>query len=84
MSKSTSKKKSSGKKGGGKPLKKYYPSEEDVSPKQRDELFLVLKKRFESNMHRHEGLEWSKIQAKLEENPDKLWSLNEMEITGEN
>jgi hypothetical protein len=41
-----------------------------------------LKNRFEKNMHRHKGLEWNKVQAKLEANPGKLWSLNEMEDTG--
>ena len=42
----------------------------------------TLKARFENNMNRHEGLEWAKVQAKLEANPEKLWSLNEMERTG--
>jgi hypothetical protein len=41
-----------------------------------------LKARFEKNMNRHEGLEWAKVQAKLEANAEKLWSLNEMERTG--
>jgi hypothetical protein len=41
-----------------------------------------LKSRFEKNMNRHEGLEWFKVQAKLEANTEKLWSLNEMERTG--
>jgi hypothetical protein len=41
-----------------------------------------LKARFEKNMNRHEGLEWAKVQAKLEANVEKLWSLNEMEKTG--
>jgi hypothetical protein len=49
---------------------------------QREELLEVLKARFEKNMHRHEGLEWDKVQEKLDVNPEKLWSLNEMEITG--
>jgi hypothetical protein len=53
-----------------------------LSPKQREELLSVLKARFEENMGRHKDLEWSKVQAKLEENPEKLWSLNEMETTG--
>ncbi|WP_438823839.1 DUF4256 domain-containing protein [Bacillus sp. JJ1566] len=48
---------------------------------QREELFKVLKARFEKNMHRHKGLKWEKVEAKLEANPDKLWSLNEMERT---
>lgn len=54
----------------------------DLSPEERDELLRALKARFEKNMNRHEGLDWGKIQAKLENNPEKLWSLNEMESTG--
>src|SRR5438067_7874778 len=50
--------------------------------KQREELLTVLKARFEGNMSRHKGLEWAKVQAKLEANAGKLWSLNEMERTG--
>jgi hypothetical protein len=50
--------------------------------KQREELTNALKARFEKNMNRHKGLEWAKVQAKLEVNPEKLWSLNEMERTG--
>ncbi|TJZ61060.1 DUF4256 domain-containing protein [Sphingobacterium olei] len=46
------------------------------------ELFQILHTRFEKNMNRHEGLDWSKIQTKLEDNAEKLWSLNEMEETG--
>jgi uncharacterized protein DUF4256 len=53
-----------------------------LSQKQRDELLRILKERFENNMKRHKGLAWAKVQAKLEANADKLWSLNEMEITG--
>jgi len=51
-------------------------------PEQREELIRVLKARFEKNMSRHKGLEWAKLQAKLEANAEKLWSLNEMEKTG--
>jgi len=54
----------------------------ELSPKHREELFKLLKDRFEKNMRRHEGLEWAKIQAKLEAHAEKLWSLNEMEKTG--
>jgi len=54
----------------------------DVNAKQREELLSVLKARFEKNMNRHKGLEWAKVQARLETNPEKLWSLNEMERTG--
>jgi len=52
------------------------------SVKEYDGLLSVLKARFEKNMHRHKGHEWSKVQARLEENADKLWSLDEMESTG--
>jgi hypothetical protein len=54
----------------------------DLSPEKREELLRALKARFENNMNRHEGLEWAKVQAKLEANTEKLWSLNEMERTG--
>jgi len=54
----------------------------DLSPKQREDLLKALKSRFEKNMSRHKGLDWTKVQARLEANPEKLWSLNEMERTG--
>jgi hypothetical protein len=54
----------------------------DLSQGQREELLRTLKTRFEENMNRHKGLEWTKIQVKLEVNSEKLWSLNEMERTG--
>jgi hypothetical protein len=57
-------------------------STKQLSPKQREELLRALKARFEKNMDRHEGLDWAKVQAKLEANAEKLWSLNEMERTG--
>lgn len=57
-------------------------NEKELPLEQREELLGTLKDRFEKNMHRHKGLEWAKVQAKLEANPEKLWSLNEMEITG--
>jgi hypothetical protein len=53
-----------------------------LSAKERDGLFGVLKARFEKNMHRHPGLQWAKVQARLEAKAEKLWSLNEMERTG--
>jgi hypothetical protein len=53
-----------------------------LSSKQRDELLKALKSRFEKNMNRHKGLDWAKVQARLEANAEKLWSLNEMERTG--
>ncbi|GAE25736.1 hypothetical protein JCM9140_1744 [Halalkalibacter wakoensis JCM 9140] len=54
----------------------------ELSLEQREELLQTLKVRFEKNMERHKGLEWDDVQAKLEANPEKLWSLNEMEGTG--
>ncbi len=50
-----------------------------LSQEQIDSLLDILKKRFEKNMHRHKGLDWSKIQTKLESDPKKLWSLHQME-----
>jgi len=57
-------------------------SNKEMSPEQREELLRALKARFEENMNRHKGLEWAEVQAKLEANPEKLWSLKEMERTG--
>jgi hypothetical protein len=54
----------------------------ELSPEQRKELLRALKARFEKNMNRHKGLEWAGVQAKLEANTEKPWSLNEMERTG--
>jgi hypothetical protein len=54
----------------------------ELSQEQEKELIRTLKVRFEKNMNRHKGLEWAKVQAKLEANTEKLWSLNEMERTG--
>ena len=53
-----------------------------MSPGEREELLGTLKARFEKNLNRHKGLEWSKVKAKLEAGSEKLWSLNEMERTG--
>lgn len=53
-----------------------------LSPEQCGELLRVLKTRFEKNMYRHTRLAWSKVQAKLQSKPSRLWSLNEMERTG--
>jgi hypothetical protein len=53
-----------------------------LSDKQREELLTAVKNRFEKNMNRHQGLAWVKVQAKLEANAEKLWSLREMERTG--
>jgi hypothetical protein len=57
-------------------------SKKQLSPDQREELLRVLKARFDTNMNRHKGLEWAKVQAKLRANAEKLWSLSEMERTG--
>ena len=57
-------------------------SNRTLSKKEREELLRALKDRFEKNMNRHKGLEWAQVQAKLELNNEKLWSLHEMERTG--
>jgi hypothetical protein len=57
-------------------------NKKDLSPERREELLSVLKARFEKNRNRHKDIEWAKVQAKLEANTEKLWSLDEMEITG--
>jgi hypothetical protein len=57
-------------------------NKKDLSPEQRQDLLRALNARFEKNMNRHKGLEWTKVQAKLEANAEKLWSLSEMERTG--
>ncbi len=61
---------------------KGVETKKKLSPKEREGLLKALKARFEKNVNRHEGLEWAKVQAKLEANAEKLWSLNEMEKTG--
>lgn len=63
-------------------MNKSKTTKRDLPAKQRAELLTTLKARFEKNMERHKGLEWTKVQARLEANPEKLWSLNEMEATG--
>lgn len=63
-------------------INKISNNQSELSPEQREELLRVLKERFEKNMNRHKGLEWAKVQAKLEANIEKLWSLHEMESTG--
>jgi hypothetical protein len=57
-------------------------NKKELLPEQRAELISTLKDRFEKNMNRHKGLEWAKVQAKLEANTEKLWSLDDMEISG--
>jgi hypothetical protein len=63
-------------------MNKINSNKKKLSPEQREELLKTLKARFEKNMNRHKILEWAKVQAKLEANTEKLWSLNEMEKTG--
>jgi hypothetical protein len=63
-------------------MSKSTTNKNELSPKQRDELLGALKTRFEKNPNRHKGLDWAKVQARLEANPEKLWSLQEMERTG--
>ena len=57
-------------------------NKKQLSPEQREELFNTLKTRFEKNIKRHAGLEWAKVQARLEADPEKLWSLSKMEQSG--
>ena len=57
-------------------------SKKELSPEEGEQLLGTLKARFEKNMNRHNGLEWAAVQARLEVNPGKLWSLSEMERTG--
>jgi hypothetical protein len=58
------------------------PNKNLLSVDQSEAFIAMLKTRFEKNMHRHKGLNWNDIQSKLEQNKEKLWSLNEMELTG--
>lgn len=57
-------------------------NKKELLPEQREELLKTLKDRFEKNMNRHKGMEWAKVQAKLEASAEKLWSLDDMETTG--
>jgi hypothetical protein len=63
-------------------MSKIKSNKKTLSPEQREELFKALKARFDKNMKRHNGIAWTKVQAKLEADSEKLWSLNEMERTG--
>ncbi|WP_062105533.1 DUF4256 domain-containing protein [Bacillus niameyensis] len=56
--------------------------QKELPQEQREELLIILKARFEKHMHRHKGVEWASVQAKLDTNSEKLWSLSEMERTG--
>jgi len=57
-------------------------NKQEVNSEQTEELLNILQTRFEKNMQRHQGIEWVKIQERLKSNADKLWSINEMDITG--
>jgi hypothetical protein len=64
-------------------MKRTNPgTKKELSPDQREKLLKALQSRFEKNMNRHQGLEWAKVQARLEAHAEKLWSLHEMERTG--
>jgi len=63
-------------------MSKSTSNKRELSPKQREELLAALKARFEKNLNRHKGLDWAKVQVRLESNAEKLWSLQEMEHTG--
>ena len=63
-------------------MSKIKSNKKKLSPEQREELLLSLRGRFEKNMNRHKGIEWAKVEAKLEAQPEHLWSLHEMETTG--
>ncbi|MFA7445860.1 MAG: DUF4256 domain-containing protein [Flavobacteriaceae bacterium] len=53
-----------------------------LDPTRREELLTILQSRFEKNTHRHKGIQWADVQIRLEANPAKLWSLDQMEETG--
>lgn len=57
-------------------------AKKEITVKQKDELFKILKTRFEKNSNRHKGIEWAVVEARLKSNVEKLWSLHEMERTG--
>jgi hypothetical protein len=63
-------------------MKNSTINKKQLSSKQREDLLAALKARFEKNLNCHKGLEWAKVQARLEASAEKLWSLNEMERTG--
>ena len=63
-------------------MAKINPSKKKLSSAETAGLISTLKARFEKNKQRHKGIDWATVQAKLEDNPGKLWSLNEMEISG--
>jgi hypothetical protein len=63
-------------------MSKTATDKKTLSARQTEDLLKTLEQRFQKNMNRHKGIEWAKVQAKLQANPEKLWSLHEMEKTG--
>src|SRR5687768_7803518 len=63
-------------------MSKSKSNKKKLSLEQREEVLLALQTRFDENMKRHKGIAWAKVEAKLVANPEKLWSLNEMETSG--
>jgi len=63
-------------------MSKSKSNKKKLSSEEGEELLLALRARFEKNMSRHKGINWANVEAKLEANPEKLWSLHEMEISG--
>ncbi len=63
-------------------MKNTKTNKKELSAKEKEELLKILQTRFENNMNRHKGIDWEKILSRLESNREKIWSLNEMEITG--
>ena len=63
-------------------MAKINSNKKKLSPEQREKLLKALKASFKKNTNRHKGLEWAKVQARLEAHAEELWSLNEMERTG--
>ncbi|MDB5211362.1 MAG: hypothetical protein JWQ30_2189, partial [Sediminibacterium sp.] len=63
-------------------MSKINSQKKKLAPAQHEQLLSTLKERFEKNKSRHKGIEWANVQAKLEADTEKLWSLNEMEETG--
>ncbi|CAN5571113.1 DUF4256 domain-containing protein [soil metagenome] len=63
-------------------MSKIISIKKRLSPAQQTDLLKILKTRFEKNKNRHKGIDWSKVEARLKANVEKLWSLNEMEKTG--
>ena len=63
-------------------MSKINTNSKELTSEQREKLLVTLQSRFEKNKNRHKGIEWTKVQARLEANTTKLWPLNKMEISG--